>query len=262
MKASPAFQFYVDNFIEGTIEMTDGEVGLYMRLLCAQWTRGGLPNSPDELLRFSRGSTTVELNRVIRKFKVGEDGLLRNDRIEAEREKQRQWRDKSAQGGRKSAESRKGGSTVVQPHNQGEGEPKGNTPSPSPSPDLDSLSAPEIPSVDEVVGFGASRLSDQIPEPFCRFYHRQRQTTNAWVRNGVLIQWRLDLADWWTRDRGDYVAKRHRAHPEFSPRVERTNPFSNRPVRNDRIAGGTQSYEEQLAAKKRREATNNQAENP
>ena len=110
MKSPPAFQFYVDNFIEGTIEMTDGEIGLYMRLLCAQWTRGGLPNSEAELLRFSRGATTLELDRVLRKFKAGPDGLLRNERLEAEREKQREWRAKSAQGGKNSAAGRKGGS--------------------------------------------------------------------------------------------------------------------------------------------------------
>lgn len=86
----PAFRFYVDNFIEGTVEMTDSEVGLYMRLLCAQWSKGSLPNDDSELLRFSRGSTTAlpDLNRIKKKFVIGEDGQLRNERLEIERSKQ------------------------------------------------------------------------------------------------------------------------------------------------------------------------------
>lgn len=31
---------YVDDFLAGTIDMTNEEVGAYMRLLCCQWTRG------------------------------------------------------------------------------------------------------------------------------------------------------------------------------------------------------------------------------
>lgn len=135
MNKPPAFQFYVDNFIEGTTEFDDVEVGLYMRLLCAQWTRGSLPNDDNELMRFSRGATTLQLARVKTKFDVGDDGRLRNARLERERVKQAAWRQKSSEGGKKSSETRKGGLRVVQPPCQ----PKGNTPVSSlqsPSPDF------------------------------------------------------------------------------------------------------------------------------
>lgn len=130
---APAFQFYADDFISGVADMTDAEVGLYVRLLCAQWTRGSLPNDTEELLRFSRGSTTLQVERVRRKFEVCPDGQLRNARLEAEREKQAAWREKSRAGGQKSGLVRslmKGGSSILQPPY----EPKGNSPSPSPSP--------------------------------------------------------------------------------------------------------------------------------
>lgn len=130
---APAFQFYADDFISGVADMTDEEVGLYVRLLCAQWSRGSLPNDTEELLRFSRGSTTLQAERVRRKFEVCPDGQLRNARLEAEREKQAAWREKSRVGGQKSGVARslmKGGSTILPPPY----EPKGNSPSPSPSP--------------------------------------------------------------------------------------------------------------------------------
>lgn len=97
----PAFRFYVDNFIEGTSNFTDCEVGLYIRLLCAQWSKGGLPNDDEELLRFSHGPAGAQpglspglaglqpdLSRVKKKFHLCEDGLLRNARLEIERAKQ------------------------------------------------------------------------------------------------------------------------------------------------------------------------------
>lgn len=118
MKQPPAFRFYVDNFIEGTCDLTDSEVGLYIRLLCAQWSRGGLPNDDSELLRFSRGSTGVQpdLNRVKRKFRVCEDGLLRNDRLELERAKQVSYSETQSVKGRTSAKARfNRGSAPVEP---------------------------------------------------------------------------------------------------------------------------------------------------
>ena len=84
----PAFQLYADDFIAGTSDLTDTELGLYFRLLCAQWSRGSIPADVDEVLRFSRGSTTLQAERVMRKFEAGEDGALRNRRLEEERQKQ------------------------------------------------------------------------------------------------------------------------------------------------------------------------------
>lgn len=115
---SPAFRFYVDNFIEGTSDMTDSEVGLYMRLLCAQWSRGSLPNDDSELSRFSHGSTTVkqDVDRVRLKFELCSDGRLRNPRLELERCKQIAFYEAQSQKGKASAKARfNRGSTVVQP---------------------------------------------------------------------------------------------------------------------------------------------------
>lgn len=175
MKA-PAFQFYADDFLAGTAEMTDSEVGLYVRLLCAQWSRGGLPNDTDELLRFSRGSTTLQAERVRRKFEVGDDGLLRNLRLESEREKQTEWRRKSSEGGKKSGVVRgslKGGSKVVEPPYQ----PNGNSPlstlhSPNNTPIVPKGTvAVGVPVEEEEEDPVPPELDDSTPESILAFFN-------------------------------------------------------------------------------------------
>jgi len=87
----PAFQFYVDDFLGGTLHFSDAEKGLYITLLCAQWSAGSLPDDDDELATFSNGNTP--LKRVKSKFQKGEDGRLRNQRLEIERQKQIAFRE-------------------------------------------------------------------------------------------------------------------------------------------------------------------------
>jgi uncharacterized protein YdaU (DUF1376 family) len=89
---SPAFQFYVQDFLTGTMFLTAEEVGAYILLLCHQWDKGGLPATDRELLRIARTKMKV-LEVVKQKFLLCEDGMLRNARLEAEREKQIAFRE-------------------------------------------------------------------------------------------------------------------------------------------------------------------------
>jgi len=138
MSKPPAFQFYADDFLAGTFSMTNEERGLYITLLCRQWTQGHVTR--DEVSRL--GSTVVQpsINHVLTKFQPDEDGNLRNARLEVERGKQNAFRAMQSAKGKASAEARfNRGSTVVQPS----GAPKGNSPSPSPSPS--SFNTPPLP---------------------------------------------------------------------------------------------------------------------
>jgi len=127
MNKPPAFQFYADDFIAGTAKFSDAEVGLCVRLLCAQWSEGSLPDDDGELASYGKGGTP--LVRVKAKFEAGEDGRLRNARMEKVRQEQMEWREKSRQGGLKSAQSRaKGGSNMVEAPLQSPPQPNGNTP--------------------------------------------------------------------------------------------------------------------------------------
>lgn len=193
--------------------MSDSEVGLYMRLLCAQWSRGCLPDNDSDLIRFSRGSTTVhtDLIRVKEKFKKGDDGKLRNARLEVERGKQNDFSEAQRQKGIKSAQSRKPrfnpGSTPVQPR------PGCNPVEPSVSVSASSLNKERgkilrlhgIPSSpDEVVAYGATlepKIGKEICHRFFRHYESQAKTNPDgqlfWVTTSgtVITKWTFKLED-------------------------------------------------------------------
>lgn len=107
----PAFQFYADDFIGGTCDMTPEEVGAYVRLLCYQWGRGAIPNEADKLARVAGCAVSPD---VLAKFPDG-----KNPRMERERANQEAWREKQRAAGIASGRSRRehslnGGSTNVE----------------------------------------------------------------------------------------------------------------------------------------------------
>ena len=124
MSKSPAFQFYPSDFLSGTVAMFSlEETGLYSVLLAFDWSLNGLPKDVEKLARLTRTSR--------RKFRalwtnvsacfVERDGRYFNPRLELERSRQAEWREKSAKGGRAN------GSRVVQPPIQPNTQPNGNT---------------------------------------------------------------------------------------------------------------------------------------
>lgn len=101
MKPSPAFQFYPQDFLVGTADMTAEEVGGYIRLLCYQWAKGSLPNDDKKLSQLSGISDGLSLGNVSVKFRLCEDGLKRNDRLELIRLEQEEYRKKQSNNGSK-----------------------------------------------------------------------------------------------------------------------------------------------------------------
>ena len=114
---APSFQFYPADFISdlNVQAMTMEERGVYTTALCHCWIEDGL----------KCGSRVVEgwfkqFPSVAACF-VQVDGKYRNPRLDKERQKQLEWREKSADGGRKSARRKrlkpplKGGRRVVEP---------------------------------------------------------------------------------------------------------------------------------------------------
>lgn len=99
MKA-PAFQFYPADFIMGTAEMTAEEVGGYIRALCHQWTKEGLPNNRKKL-ESMLGINGESLDTILEKFTLYPDGRLKNDRLEKIRAEQMEYRAKQAENGKK-----------------------------------------------------------------------------------------------------------------------------------------------------------------
>lgn len=99
MGKAPAFQFYAADFLTGTALMTDQEVGQYIRLLCHQWNLGPLPPDNPSLSRLLSGGSLITAVRD--KFETNEAGELFNARLESERLKQNEFREKQSENGRK-----------------------------------------------------------------------------------------------------------------------------------------------------------------
>lgn len=107
----PAFQFYADRFMSGTSDMSNAEVGAYIRLLCQQWTKGGLPNDPDRLSIMAGAMPVLSLGHVLAKFKLCPDGMLRNPVMEQIRQEQDEYRRKQSEKGFAGASKRWGNGT-------------------------------------------------------------------------------------------------------------------------------------------------------
>lgn len=137
----PAFQFYVDDFLGGTMHFTDAEVGLYIRLLCSQWSVGFVVDNDEELATYGKGNTPI--GRVKQKFIKGKDGKLRNDRMEVERRKQIAFRKSRADNGKLGGRPRKASENLVVLDRLSEMKAKKSSPSPLPFPSSSiSLKAP------------------------------------------------------------------------------------------------------------------------
>lgn len=126
-RKSPAFQFYPDDFLAGTIMMSNEERGAYITLLCLQWNQGHI--TIVDLADATADMEDHRTKRVSSKFRDLGDGTLQNQRLEEVRAKQEQYRSRQAEsgrlGGRVSQERRS--STAQAPLEQ-------DSSSPSPSP--------------------------------------------------------------------------------------------------------------------------------
>lgn len=89
---APAFQFYADDFLAGTMTMTNEERGAYISLLCLQWSKGFVTEL--DIQRICLGMPTHCQGICQSKFEVGEDGNYRNRRLEKERTKQKERSEK------------------------------------------------------------------------------------------------------------------------------------------------------------------------
>lgn len=144
---SPAFQFYAAEWIsdEHVSMMSLEEEGAYIRLLAYCWREGSISSDLESLSRLCKGGSTTLIAVVAKRFQPHPNlsDRLVHPRLELEREKQRKWREKSAEGGRASGQTRrkspkskdlqaaKGGSRVVEPNGKRTGwqmvEPNGNS---------------------------------------------------------------------------------------------------------------------------------------
>lgn len=91
MKA-PAFQFYAQDFLTGCTYLTNEEIGMYIKMLCKQWTDGRIPI---KRLEFLVGAKWENLSQDLKEKFEFDGEFLHNKRLEIEREKQKEKSEKA-----------------------------------------------------------------------------------------------------------------------------------------------------------------------
>jgi len=81
----PAFLFYSDNFLSGTMFFTDEQTGKYIRLLCAQHLTGHLEEK--HMIFICKGHD----EDIWKKFTKDDDGKFYNERLEIEITKRKNY---------------------------------------------------------------------------------------------------------------------------------------------------------------------------
>lgn len=223
-RKAPAFQLYVDDFLAGTSDMSAEEVGGYIRLLCHQWTKGGIPDDEDRAGRMAGLLGSPSLRYVLAKFgKDPIDGLLKNARLEKIRADREAYLAAQRESGKKGAIHRWGNEKGGSEH---DGDPIGKpmatplatpmangwqndgSPSPSPSPSKElpkSLGLSESmgtkvprprfvkPTLDQLMAEADKRGVDQIEaEKFLDYYE-----SNGWkINRAPMVNWTAAFANW------------------------------------------------------------------
>jgi len=193
-RKAPAFQFYADDFLAGTITMTNEERGAYIALLCLQWSKGSL--TENDFQRVCIGMPPHSQRICQDKFQIDADGNYRNKRLEAEREKQDQYRKKQTDNAKKRWVGNATAYATALPADM----PNVCSPSPSPSPNKEESIASEPqrsrfapPTIKEVedrcleIGLPTSEASK-----FVNYYE-----SKGWiVGRSKMKSWKASLAGW------------------------------------------------------------------
>lgn len=107
---SPAYRWYPRDVL-GSVKvaaMSAAQECWYRRALDFSWLNIGIPSDPKKLARvIGKGCTIQGAEIVLTMFvKTADPNLMVSERQEFERQKQKEWSDKSAEGGRKSRPSK------------------------------------------------------------------------------------------------------------------------------------------------------------
>jgi len=207
---SPAFQFYPTDWLgsQRVQMLTLEEEGAYIRLVASCWQHGSIPADTEQCARIiGKGCSTTVARVVQAMFQPShETGRLVHDRLESERIKQADWREKSSLGGKKSAQMRAISRVVQPPCKRDATNHLATLPlspsillSPSPSPVSNgeyvvaSLPRTQKPTI-EAIKLQAAKigLAETEAEKFFDFYE-----SNGWrVGKNPMKSWSAALSNW------------------------------------------------------------------
>jgi len=103
---SPSFQWYAADFYMDTVTWDMDDIGCYVSLLNAEWINGPLPNDVKKLAKICRKTERKFIknwSKISHKFVPEKNENIINLRLEFEREKQKDYREKQSLKGKKRA---------------------------------------------------------------------------------------------------------------------------------------------------------------
>lgn len=160
MAKDPAFLFYTSDFLTGTMFMSNEQVGLYIRLLCAQHQHGGRIDT--NVLR-SQCESITNGSAVYAKFEHDEAGSY-SARLDEEMKKRKQKSIKARESvnNRWNKNSFDSNTNVLRSVNENEDENGIKEPEIK-EPEKPKSKKPEIPSESEFMAYYKSELSKEFP---------------------------------------------------------------------------------------------------
>ncbi|MCH9730665.1 MAG: YdaU family protein [Actinomycetia bacterium] len=107
MKA-PYFPFYPGDYLADTMGLSCCEHGVYLLLLAVSWQRGPLPDDMDHLARLAANPPVEALRYVLQNFWTRSEQGWINSRLEAERQKLIEFKERQSEAGKKANAARWG----------------------------------------------------------------------------------------------------------------------------------------------------------
>ena len=163
--------------------MTAEEFGVYWRLVCHSWSKGGLPNDDHRLALMAGQCSGSAIAYAKAKFELCPDGLLRNPRLEKVRQEQLEYRKKQSENAKLGWSKRKpllltnGDATALPPQMGSQCSP---SPTPSPKDKEREQGFPEVvvPSREEV-----KRMAEMhnIPPSVAEAFFDHYDSKNLWA---------------------------------------------------------------------------------
>lgn len=117
----PAFPFYAQDFLTGVMHFNMAERGIYITLLSYQWAHGKIPK---KRLGFILGSNWETCWEAVSEKFVEKGDFLTNVRLEEEREKRAQFKEKQRENGKKGGRKPKQNPTATQTISQAQSQKK------------------------------------------------------------------------------------------------------------------------------------------
>lgn len=228
---------YCGDYLKDTQDLTLTEHGAFFRLMMAYWQLGPLDQTNGKCFRIAGAYTQEEqqaVQTIIDRFFYVEDGLIRNKRLDAEKIRSIEFKNKQAANGRLGGRPPKNNPDnnpketqafcLDNPngnpnHNPNESPSPSPSPSPLPSPSPSLLSGRKRPSRQRPVDWEPNENHQQLAKQLGLLINQQADKFRDWhdQKGSVFADWDAAFRTW-LRKSVEMNAKKPERHNNFAQR--------------------------------------------